>query len=376
MTKEIKRTAFDRRQHAGVVQHLDREGWYWPKHFGDPVAEHHAIRNDVGVWDVSPLRKVVLSGPDAMKAVDRIFANDMQSLEVGQVRYTPFCDESGKLVGECTVPRMGATGAWRSRRSTPTSTTSRPWPTGSRSRSSDDEVDPAARDQRPPLARAAPGPHRRRRRGAPLLPLLARAGEGRRGSVLGVAHRLLGRARVRAVLLARGGRSSSGTVVAGGARPCGLAAVETIRIESGLLFFGRDYFQHETSPYDVGLDKLVRLDKAEFPRQALAAEAASAQPVRHPRRGRTGPDYGAAVTKNGERVGTLTSPCASPTLGKVIGLTVLSADVARDGETVEVAVENGSVPATVAPVPLRHRQEAREPSEIAPGSDVRCAPFA
>ena len=47
MTKEIKRTAFDRRQQAGGV-HLDREGWYWPKHFGDPVAEHHAIRNDVG----------------------------------------------------------------------------------------------------------------------------------------------------------------------------------------------------------------------------------------------------------------------------------------------------------------------------------------
>ena len=66
VTKEIKRTAFDRPQRAmGVVQHLDREGWYWPKHFGDPVAEHHAIRNDVGVWDASPLRKLAFSGPDA-----------------------------------------------------------------------------------------------------------------------------------------------------------------------------------------------------------------------------------------------------------------------------------------------------------------------
>jgi aminomethyltransferase len=107
MTKESKRTALDRPQHAlGVVQHLNREGWYWPKHFGDPVAEHHAIRNDVGVWDVSPLRKLALSGPDVVQAVDRIFTNDMQSLQIGQVRYTPFCDENGKLVGECTILRM------------------------------------------------------------------------------------------------------------------------------------------------------------------------------------------------------------------------------------------------------------------------------
>ena len=119
-------------------------------------------------------------------------------------------------------------------------------------------------------------------------------------------------------------------VVGAGATPYGLAAVETIRIESGLLFIGRDYFQHETSPYDVGLDKLIRVDKAEFcGKDALAAEAAS-PPNRFVTLVVDGavPGYGAAVTKDGEPVGTLTSPCESPTLGKVIGLTVLRA-VAR-----------------------------------------------
>ena len=51
--------------------------------------------------------------------------------------------------------------------------------------------------------------------------------------------------------------------------------------------------------------------------------------------------------------------CASPTLGKVIGLAVLSTDVAHEGETVEVAVENGSVPATVAPTPLYDTEKKR-----------------
>ena len=129
--------------------------------------------------------------------------------------------------------------------------------------------------------------------------------------MLGVANGLLGRARVRAVLLARRGRAALGRGGRSRREPYGLAAVETIRIESGLLFIGRDYFQHETSPYDVGLDKLVRLDKAEFRgKKALAAEAES-PPNRFVTLVVDGPvpEYGAAVTKNGEPVGTVTSPC-------------------------------------------------------------------
>jgi aminomethyltransferase len=326
------------------------------------VAEHHAIRNDVGVWDVSPLRKVVLSGPDAMKAVDRIFANDMQSLEVGQVRYTPFCDESGKLVGECTVLRMGEDRcmavtavdsdldhfeAVADGLSVEIESMTKSIPqlgiSGPRSREllqGLTDVDIAE------LRYFRFWPEQVKVGGVPCW--VSRTGySGELGYELFCSL--------------EGAEQLWDAVVAGGARPYGLAAVETIRIESGLLFFGRDYFQHETSPYDVGLDKLVRLDKAEFHgKEALVAEAAS-PPNRFVTLVVDGPvpDYGAAVTKNGGRVGTLTSPCASPTLGKVIGLTVLSADVAHDGETVEVAVENGSVPATVAPVPLYDTDKKR-----------------
>src|SRR5206468_1441785 len=49
-----------------------------------------------------------------------------------------------------------------------------------------------------------------------------------------------------------------------GAVPYGLAAVETLRIESGLIFIGYDYFQGETSPYDMSLDKVIRLDTDDF----------------------------------------------------------------------------------------------------------------
>ena len=64
------------------------------------------------------------------------------------------------------------------------------------------------------------------------------------------------------------------------------------------------------------------------------------------------PEYGAAVTKEGEPAGTLTSPCESPTLGKVIGMAVLESRFARKGETVEVALADGSAQATVADFPI------------------------
>src|SRR5204863_3021466 len=111
-TGEIVRTAFDRAQRERGADMMDWEGWYWPNHFGDAVAEHQAVRNDVAVWDESPLRKWDFRGADALAAADRIFTNDMLSLEVGQVRYGPFCDENGKMVGDGTVFNVRDGRAW------------------------------------------------------------------------------------------------------------------------------------------------------------------------------------------------------------------------------------------------------------------------
>ena len=108
----IVRTAFDGVQQKMGVELMDWEGWYWPNHFGDPVAEHNAVREHVGVWDESPLRKWGVHGPVALAAADRIFTNDMLGLEIGQVRYAPFCDEEGNMVGDGTVFKFTDTSCW------------------------------------------------------------------------------------------------------------------------------------------------------------------------------------------------------------------------------------------------------------------------
>lgn len=361
MTEAI-RTAFDAPQRALGGDLVEWEGWFWPNHFGDPVGEHHAVRTDVGVWDASPLRKWVLSGPDALRAADYVFTNDMAGLEVGQVRYAPFCDENGKMVGDGTVFRLADDTCL-----VVTALDSDLDHFKSVLGGMDLEIQPATPEY-PQLGLNGP-------RSRELLQSLT----GADVSSLRYFRFWPERVEVGGVpcLVSRTGYSGElgyelfcppegaeqlwEAVVGAGARPYGLAAVETLRIESGLIFIGYDYFQHETSPYDVGLDAMIRLDKSDFCGKAALESEAASPPNRFVTLVVDGPvpEYGAAVTKDGEPAGTLTSPCESPTLGRVIGLTVLRSGLAREGERVDVAVEGGTAPATVAPLPMYDPEKRR-----------------
>ncbi|HXJ66818.1 MAG TPA: aminomethyl transferase family protein, partial [Actinomycetota bacterium] len=68
--------------------------------------EYNAIRNQAALIDVSPLFKYRLSGRDAVHLVDRVITRDAFKLSVGQVYYTPWCDEYGKVIDDGTVTRL------------------------------------------------------------------------------------------------------------------------------------------------------------------------------------------------------------------------------------------------------------------------------
>jgi aminomethyltransferase len=363
MSAEAVHTAFDAPQRALGCEFMDWEGWLWPNHFGDPVGEHRAVRERVGVWDESPLRKWDFRGRDALRAADRIFTNDMLGLQRGQVRYAPFCDADGAMVGDGTVFRFDDEHAW-----VITALDSDLDHFKDVVGDLDVAIEPITRD----------------------LPHVQLQGPGARDLLAGVADadlRRLGyfrfvpeQIRVGGVpaWVSRTGYSGElgyeifcapgdaeqlwAAVTGAGAVPYGLAAVETLRIESGLIFIGYDYFQHQTSPYDMSLDKVIRLDTGDFNgRDALAKVAANP-----PRRlvtlaldGNEMPEYGAALTSEGEPAGTLTSPCESPTLGRMIGLATVETRFAARGDRVEVAVGDGTAAATVEALPLYDPEKRR-----------------
>ncbi|HEY2936574.1 MAG TPA: aminomethyltransferase family protein [Gaiellaceae bacterium] len=353
MSTDVVSTAFDAPQRELGCEFMDWEGWHWPNHFGDPVAEHRAVRESAGVWDESPLRKWGFRGPDALRAAHRIFTNDMLGLEIGQIRYAPFCDADGKMVGDGTVFKFGDAHAWVIT-----------------ALDSDldhfQEVVAGLDVEIEPLTANLPHVQLQGPRSRDLLAGLCDADV--RG--LGYFRFFPEPVRVAGVpaWVSRTGYSGElgyeifcapgdapelwQALTGAGAVPYGLAAVETLRIESGLIFIGYDYFQHETDPFDVSLDKVIRLDTGDFHGKEALAETAKSPPRRMVTLAVDGvdvPKYGAAATKDGEPAGTLTSPCESPTLGRVIGLAVLETRFAEPGTRVEV---DGAGAATVEPLPI------------------------
>ncbi|MBW8010594.1 MAG: aminomethyl transferase family protein [Chloroflexi bacterium] len=75
----------------------------------EPYHEHeyYSIRNSAGLLDVSPLYKYEIKGPDAVFHADRIMTRDITKCEIGQIMYTPWCDEDGKVIDDGNIARLG-----------------------------------------------------------------------------------------------------------------------------------------------------------------------------------------------------------------------------------------------------------------------------
>lgn len=370
---ELHHTAFDAVQREAGATWTDWEGWAWAADFGDAVAEHNATRTACNVWDESPLRKWDIQGPDAIALADAVFANDMAALEIGQVRYGPICDEQGKMIMDGTVFKLAADHCL----SITSYDSDLAW---FRQVASDRGLDVQVED------RTAQMPHLQVQ-GPRSRDVLGPITEGADVGTLRYFRFVPDGVRVGGVpcWLSRTGYSGElgfelycsvddapelwrAVLKAGephGLKPIGLSAIETLRIESGLLFPDIDYFPHQTDPFEVRLEKVVKLEGASdfVGRSALREIAAQGTPrllttVRI--EGEEVPEYGAAVTRDGRDVGIVRSPCQSPTFGmEVIAMAAIERALVRDGEQLEVALGDGTAAARVAPFPLYDTDKRR-----------------
>jgi aminomethyltransferase len=357
------RTAFHGAQEARGATFVEEGGWYWSVSFGDVNAEYAAVRDGVGMWDVSPLNKWDFRGPDAVEAAQRVHSNDILGLEVGQVRYGAFLDEDGLLVDDGTVFKHADDHLW---------------------------VMTNGMERSEYFAEATKGLDVSVSYIAPELPNLQIQGPRSRELL-----RTLTDADVDAlryfrflpdpvtvggvpVWLSRTGFSGElgfelflfpehaddlwAAVEAAGATPYGIEVIEPLRVETGMVVTDYDYAEHERTPYDLGLDRVVALGApGAFMGKDRLIEVAADPPNRFKTLRVDGdalPEYGAVVTRGGEEVGVLTSPAMSPKLGN-IGLAILRSDVAVDGGAVEVALGDGTVGATVDVLALYDPQKRR-----------------
>lgn len=179
---------------------MEEGGWYWTEGFGDEAAEYHGVRDDLGVWDVSPLNKWEFRGPDALEAAQMVHTSNVLGLEVGQVHYGALCDAEGLMVDDGTVYRL------EDRVWVMTNDSGLADHFAEATKGLDTQIEAVTRDmphlglQGPRSQRGARAALRRRHSESPLLPVHSRAHEGRRGPLCRLTHRIRWRARVRIVL--------------------------------------------------------------------------------------------------------------------------------------------------------------------------------
>ena len=343
-------------------------GYYAPSSY-EPLHEHeyNAIRNGAALIDVSPLFKYIVSGRDAVKLVDRVITRDATALDVGQVIYTPWCDEEGHVIDDGTVTRLAPdrfrwtaadpSGRWIERQA--------------------DGLEADVEDVSESVAAIAlQGPTSAR-----VLRAVADADLNALKYFRVTSAAIAGRA----VEISRTGytgdlgyeiwmaRGDAGAVwdalmVAGpayGLKPTGLLALDIARIEAGLLLIDVDFFSVRKAlttsqvytPFEMGLDRLVDPGKGPF----IGRDALKAERARGPKRRIVGvavewpeieklyeavglppvPQATASrvavpVFVQGRQVGRLTSSTWSPVLKQMIGLATIDAASATAGARVEI----------------------------------------
>jgi aminomethyltransferase len=326
------------------------DGYPWAMHEGgDPMDEYEAVRTGTGIWDLYSTCKYEVTGPDAGRLIQRRFTNAIDGMQPGSVRYGAFVNADGLMIDDGNVYKLAddhflvmintaGIEDWF--------------------RETAEGLDAAivhATDDYAMIAVQGPTSQQT------LQPLTGRdLGElgyfrfwPEKTTVAGAEAWVLrtgfsGEKGYEVVVAPGDAQRVWDALIAAGATPFGLTAIDLARTEVGLIIIAVDYQPGEISPWDLSMDRFIKTDTEVVGAAALAERGASP-----PKRFKTlriegvvAPDYGAPVTKDGREVGIVTSPASSPRLG-TIGLAILDADVANDGEKVEVAIEGGTAPATV-----------------------------
>jgi aminomethyltransferase len=371
-TTELKKTAFDAAQRELTSEWTDWEGWAWAADFGDAIAEHRATREASNLWDESALRKWDIRGADALALADAAFTNDMAALEVGQVRYGALCDEAGMMLMDGTIFKLADDHCF----SITSYDSDLAW---LRKVAADRGLDVAIEDATAEMPHLqVQGPKSRE--------ILAPITDGTdlnqlryfrfvEGVTVGGIPCMVSRTGYSGELgyelyCSPGDATALWNAVldAGkpqGMRPIGLSAIETLRIESGLLFPDIDYFPYKTDPFEVRLDNVVKLDKpgdfiGKEALRRIAAEGTARLLTTLRIEGDEVPEYGAPVTLDGRDVGIVRSPCQSPTFDmQVIAMAAVDRELTREGQELDVALGDGTVKATVGPFPLYDTQKTR-----------------
>jgi len=364
MSATLKRTPLAEEHVALGARMVDFGGWDMPLAYGSQIEEHHAVRQDAGMFDVSHMLNADVAGPDARAFLQRLVANDVAKLTVpGKALYSCMLNPQGGVIDDLIIYFFAAD-QWRVVVNAGTADKDMAW---MRRVASAGKFDVTITPRRDLAMVAVQGPNARAKVWA-ARPAWQAAAEGLTPFVAAqVADDTLvartgytGEDGFEIVLPAAQAVALWRDLAAQGVRPCGLGARDTLRLEAGMNLYGQD-MDELTQPDQAGLSWTVSLKDAArrfIGRDALeqCSTPAAFLGLKLLERG-VMRAHMAVRTQSG--MGELTSGTMSPTLGVSIGFARLPADV-KPGDAAEVEIRGKWVPAVVCKLPFVRNGKAVE----------------
>ncbi len=354
-TDTLKRTPLHDRHAAAGARLVPFAGWEMPVQYAGIRAEHEAVRERVGVFDVSHMGEVETTGPGAEAFLQRVLSNDVSKLAPDGAQYSVLCREDGGVLDDLFSYRLGPERfvtvtnaanhekdlAWMRRQAE-----------GLDVELHDRIEDYAMLAVQGPQARAllaglADGELPRRFRTATLTVAGA-------PGVLVCGTGYTGEDGVELLLAPEHARAVWDALIAGGAEPVGLGARDTLRLEVCFHLYGND-LSEQRGPIEAGLGWCCKEDTG-----FVGSEA-----VRAAREGGTAQTLvpfvltGPGIARQGNPVvggGEVTSGTLSPSLGIGIGLAYLPVERAEPGSAFEIDVRGRTRPAEVRTKPLYSKE--------------------
>jgi aminomethyltransferase len=338
-------------------------GYEMPIQYEGIVAEHRAVRNKAGLFDLSHMGEFFFKGRGAGATLDHLVSSDIAGLAVGQARYGLLTNERGTIVDDVIVYRVGETDYMvvvnaaniakdrahvLARLGADVAFDDRSYGTALVAIQGPRAVDTLA-SQTDADVRSLPPFGVTQGRVAGSRATIARTGyTGEDGFEVFIAN-------------ADAERVWDGLLAAGrvaGIKPIGLGARDTLRLEARFSLYGND-IDETTDPIEAGLGWTCKLDKEFTGRDVIAAKKAAG-----PQRKIAGliiqggvARHGHEVTQNGEVVGHVTSGTYGPTVEKNIALAYVPTVLSKVGTELAVRIRGKDVPATVVKTPFYRRPE-------------------
>ncbi len=348
--RSLKKTPLNKVHHDLKARMMDFAGWDLPVWYTSILEEHRAVRSGAGIFDVSDMGRVWVTGRKAGVFLDGVLTKPAQLLEVGSSHLCLLCLEDGGILDDLWVYRV-ETGRFFIVWNAANIEQKLDWL--SRWSGSDPGIiiEDTSADT---VMVAVQGPAVHQLKNLESVSHLPRFGHAqtKTGSLSVFAARTgyTGEDGFEIITDAASALSLWESFIKQSVKPCGLGARDSLRLEAGMMLCGQDV-DASTNPFEAGLGWLVDFDRGDFVGKSALLEikrqGVKRRLIGFQMKGREIARSGYPIFKSGQEVGRVTSGGYAPTLGVNIGLGYVPIEMATIGTDIEIIIRNKPVPAQI-----------------------------